>query len=422
MFLTERELIKQIITVHHKKYATGLFWQPLSVGNTPHSYAKQLAKNTDKKYNLFTEYKSMIGLANSRDGARVGMPSAAVEVINSLSELVSFLGVFNAGEHFYLIAVRNGIIIRDILIEQEDVARKTYIELSKIPDWGALFAPASWGIPKSQDKNLYDLIKHGNFAKLRQISVVKSVVPSILIAVLFILFGVFVLNHPIDNSANTNKPKINSELAAEYHRQIELKKQAITDKKLEEPEILVEYPYDNLPDVVERANLCYKAIAFVMQPIPGWNQTYAKCDSEFVSVNLSRDFGTLNDFYEYGATLMPGAIVQQVSENEMIVRVKLPELKTYSGLDERDQMTALRDIMTSFQQINTNADIQAVTDIIQTGDSTEDIHVLEISASSKLIPSEFMQIFKDFQGVYLTSVVWRANTRTWNYEVIVYTK
>ena len=96
-------MIKQVINLHHKKYATGLFWQPLSIGNTAHGYAKQLSKNTDKKYNLFTEYKSMIGLVNSHDGAHVGMPSAAVEVVNSLSEFVSFIGVFRYGDYFYLV-------------------------------------------------------------------------------------------------------------------------------------------------------------------------------------------------------------------------------------------------------------------------------------------------------------------------------
>jgi hypothetical protein len=423
MFPTERELIKQIINFHHKKYATGLFWQPLGVGNTAHGYAKQLARNTDKKYNLFTEYKSMVGLVNSRDGARVGMPSAAVEIVNSLSELVSFLGVFKYGEYFYLIAVRNGIIIRDILIDREDVARKTYTELINIPDWGALFAPSGWGIPKSQEKDLADLVKHGNFAKLHQISVVKSIVPSILFAVLFTLFGVYVLTHPISNNTGGKKPGLNSELAAEYRRQIELKKQEIIDKKLEEkPEEPIQYPYDNLPNVAERANLCYKAIAFVMQPIPGWNQTYAKCDTDYVFANFTRDFGTLNDFYEIGAQLMPGAIVQQVSDDEIIVRVKLPKLNTFASLDERDQVTVMRDIATNFQQININANIQPVTDTISRGDKTEDLHIVEVGASSKLIPSEFIHIFDGFSGVYMTSISWRANTRMWNYEVIIYTK
>lgn len=416
-------MIKQIITVHHKKYATGLFWQPLGVGNTPHSWAKQLARNANKKYNLYTDYKSMVGVTNSHDGAHIGMPSAAVEVINSLSDIISFLGVFQAGNYFYLVAVRNGIIIRDILIETESEARKTFTELTKLPDWGALFAPSVWGIPKSQEKNISDLIRYGAISRLHPISVAKSVIPSLLFAILFVLFGIYVLNHPVSGDG-AKKPNLNTELAAEYRRQIELKKQEIIEKKLEQ-EIEVqkfEYPYDNLPNVQERADLCYKAIAFVMQPIPGWNQTYAKCDTEYVSANFTRDFGTLNDFYVYGAELMPGAVVQQVSENEMIVRVKLPVLKTYSSLDEHDQMSAVRDITTRFQQVNIKADIQPLTDTVRNGNKTEEIHVIEIGASSKLIPSEFVQVFNDIQGVYMTSVSWRANTRTWNYETIIYTK
>lgn len=112
-------MIKQVITVNRKKYAAGLFWQPVAVGNAVNIYANQLEKNTKVKYTLYVEYKAMVGLATSHEGLRFGMPSAAAEVMNSLSELVSFLGVFKAGNNFYLLAVRNGMIIRDVLLETE---------------------------------------------------------------------------------------------------------------------------------------------------------------------------------------------------------------------------------------------------------------------------------------------------------------
>ena len=416
-------MIKQTITVHRKKFATGLFWQPVGVGGTSRNWAKQLAKTADKKYSLYAEYRAMIGLASSRDGVRSGMHSAAAQIVESLSEFISFLAVFKVDTYFYLVAVRNGIIIRDNLIENEETARKLYTELSSIPDWGALIAPASWGIPKSQEKNISDLIRNDNIARLRPIGVVKTVWPSVVFVVLFILFGIFILNNPVKTGSDKGA-KLNTELANEYRKQIELKKQEILDKKLAQEAAIqsFQYPYDNLPNVMERANLCYKAIAFVMQPIPGWNQTLTKCDNEYVSATFMRDFGTLNDFYEIGGELMPGAIVQQISDDEIIVRVKLPMLKTYSSLDERDPISAARDIASVFQQINTRADINNVTDTILNNGVAETLHVTEVAASSKLIPSEFMYAFKDFQGVYMTSVSWRANTRTWNYEVIIYTK
>jgi len=419
----ERELIKQIITVRHKKFATGLFWQPLGVGGNARNWANQLAKTADKKYNFFTEYKSMIGLASSRDGARAGMASAAAQIVDSLSELISFLAVFSVDKYFYLVAVRNGIIIRDVLIENQDAARKLYTELASIPDWGALIAPASWGMPKSQEKNISELIENNSVARLHQIGLVKSVLPSVLFAILFVLFGAYILTKPLKTPSD-NGAKLNPELANEYRRQIELKKQEVLDKRLAQEAAAqsFKYPYDNLPNVNERANLCYKAIAFVMQPIAGWNQTFAKCDGEYVSATFMRDFGTLNDFYEIGGELMPGAIVQQTSEDEIIVRVKLPVLQTRSSLDERDAITAARDVASVFQQINMRANINTVTDTVLNNGVAENINVIEVAASSKLIPSEFMYAFKDFQGVYMTSVSWRANTKLWNYEVIIYTK
>lgn len=419
-------MIKQVITVNHKKYATGLFWQPVSVGNTPYNYARQLARTVNnKRYSLYVDYKSMVGLGATRDGARFGMPSAAAEIVDSLSEFVSFLGVFVANKHYYLLAVRNGVVIYDFLIETEQEARKKYTELSGIPDWGALFAPASWGMPKSQEKFLYEIISGKVNAKLRQISMVKSLIPSVFFISLFVLGGVYLLRSPLMDMLIPKKTvQLDPELAAEYKRQIEIKNQELDEqfeivKKEPEPIVL---PYDNLPDVMERANLCYKAIGFVMQPVVGWNQKYAKCDEEYVTANFVRDFGTLNDFYDVGAELMPGAVVQQVSEDEIIVRVKLPKLETFSSLDRRDQADAMRDIVTNFQKINTRVNIEGIKDTLTNGEESVDLNVIEVGVTSKLVPSELMHAFYDFGGVYMTAVSWNVNTRVWNYEIIVYTK
>ena len=416
-------MIKQVITVNRRKFATGLFWQPLGVGNTAQNYAKELAKNSDRKYTLYIGYKSMVGLTDTHEGAVAGMPSAAVEIVSSLSDLVSFLGVFQADNYYYLVAVRNGVIIRDILLNDAESARRLYTELSEIPDWGALFAPSAWGIPKSQEKSLSDLIGRGVSIKLRQISTAKSIIPSILFMILFVIFGYFVVKNSSSNQG-VNKPVISQERIEEYKKQLESKAQKIADKVL--PAVTVDkpidYAYNHLPNPMERADLCYRAIAFVMQPITGWNQTFAKCDEEFVTANFSRDFGTLNDFYEIGGDLMPGATVQQMSEDEIIVRVKLPQLKTGSSIDERDQTTLMRDVATIFQQANINADIHGVVDKVANGDKTENVYVTEVGVASKLVPTEFMRAFDEFSGVYMTTVTWRANTRMWNYEVIIYSK
>jgi len=247
-------------------------------------------------------------------------------------------------------------------------------------------------------------------------------IPTIVFLILFAIFGYVVLKNSVINQ-DVNKPTISAEKIAEYKRQIEEKTQKMAEKIMPvTTEQNVDYAYNHLPDVNERAELCYRAIAFVMQPVMGWNQTYARCDEEYVTANFSRDFGTLNDFYDIGGDLMPGAMVQQMSEDEIVVRIKLPALKTYSSIDERDQTTLMRDVTTVFQQSNINANIQGVIDRVSNGSDVENIYVTEVGVSSKLIPSEFMRAFDEFDGVYMPSVTWRANPKVWDYEVIIYSK
>ena len=110
--LGQREKLQgNIITIKRKKYATGLFWQPIGAGFVARTYARNLSRGVDRKYNMYAEYRSMVGLGSRRAGHRSGMSVAAAEVMNSLTEFNSFLGVFPAGDQFYLVAVRNGIIL-----------------------------------------------------------------------------------------------------------------------------------------------------------------------------------------------------------------------------------------------------------------------------------------------------------------------
>lgn len=421
-------MIKQVITVNRKKYAAGLFWQSVAVGNAVAVYAKQLEKNTKTKYTLFVEYKSMIGFATSHEGLHAGMSSAAAEVMNSLSEYVSFLCVFKAGNNFYLLAVRNGMILRDVLIETEEEARKTYVELSAMPDWSALFAPSEWGMPKSQERELSKVIGGVVGAKLQQVNVFRTLIPSALIILVFLLIVFLVVRvSDLHKITAPKTPQLSPEMIAEYQRQIEIKNKELDEqfnieKKQEEKRQQILYPYNTLPYVMDKANLCYKAIGFVMQPVLGWVQNGAECDQNFVTATFRREYGTLNDFYAVGAELMPGAQVEQMSNNEVRVKVKLPELKTHKSIDDRDQATVMRDMISKYQKYNMIAEIRPGAEGVQNSEEKQMVNVIQITATSKLIPSEYMLMFDGFQGVNLKSVEWSNTSRMWKYNIVVYTK
>lgn len=415
-------MIKSVITINRKKYATGLFWQPVEVGANTYLYARQLITSTQKKYTLFTEYKNMIGLSDGRGGIRAGMSAAAAEVAAALSSLVSFLAVFQVENNYYLVAVRNGVIIRDVLIETEHDARKLYVELSAMPDWTALFSPAAWGMPRSQEKFLSELIRNGSVAKLRQISIVKSVTPLVFLVCALSILGLLLVYSPLFRAPKVKAVKIDQKVVEEFQRQIQEKNEE-ADKKIEVQKKEIKYPYNTLPDVMERARLCYKAIGFVMQPVAGWEQRDPRCEQQNVTVVFSRTFGSLNGFYEIGSDLMPGGVVTQNSDRQVSVSMKLPELQVGKSIDERDQETVLRDLVSIFQQANINADIRVVNDTVKTIlNKVETVNVIKVTAHSKLVPMEFMQAFKDYDGVYMDSVGWNVNGKIWDYSVLVYTK
>lgn len=417
-------MANHIISVHRKKYAAGLFWQPIVGGVGGRIGARRLARSVDGRYSLYVEYNQMFGLAPSRSGYRAGMPSAAAEVVEAFAEHSSFLAAFIVNGGCYIVAVRNGIILQDKIYASESVARKEYASLAEMPDWGAFVAPSAWGVPRAIERNIEDVITGHSHTALRSISLSQSIVVSLILLVVFLVLvgSVFRTSILETISPKVQVSKIDPELAAEYKRQIEEKnKELDTEFKIEKVKPLV-MPYDVLPDVTARAEVCYQAMGFLMQPIAGWNQTSVRCDEGHATVQLRRSFGTLGDFYTIATELMPGAFVQELSDDLVSVRVALPKVETIASIDERDTDTIIRDVTTIFQGMNTIADIHAVTDTVTNGVDTAYFDIVEIAASSKLVPMQFMQMFENFGGVYLTACDWNATSRTWNYEVIIYAK
>ena len=114
--------LNEVLRVNKKRYAAGLFWQPIGVGYTPRKYAAVLSHNSNIHAGLFVEYKSMVGLGAKHKGYYSGVPSLAAEVVDVLSEYSSFLAVFFVDKKYYLLAVRNGIILADKLFSNESAS------------------------------------------------------------------------------------------------------------------------------------------------------------------------------------------------------------------------------------------------------------------------------------------------------------
>ena len=423
----ERELAGQYIYIKRKKYAAGLLWQPLVAGYTARAYAYKLARGIDRRLNRYISYHGMIGLGARVNGQRSGMPSIAAEIVDALPGYASMLCAFKVGDKFILVVVRNGVILDDLIFDSESSAREKYAEFSEIPDWNAVFAPASWGMPRSEERDLAELISGNSHGVLRPISRLGAGVISLGLLCIFGFLFLYLFREPI-NEIFSPKPQIakqNPELAAEYKRQIEEKNKEL-DKEfnMRQPEPIepLVMPFELLPDPAERANLCYRAIGFLMQQVAGWNQTVAECGETHAFATFKRSFGTLADFYAVAENVMPGVFVQEISDDEILVRAKLPERIAVPSQDSRDADTIVRELTSRFQSINMDANITVVVDAVANQTQTAELYVVEVAAESKLVPEQFMLIFEDFGGVYMTKAAWNVARKTWNYEVIIYAK
>jgi len=405
-----------------KRFAAGLFWQPVGVGYNARGYARTLSRNSKQKSNLFVEYKSMVGLAPRRGGYSMGMPSAAAEIVDALSEYSSFLAVFAVDKKFYLVAVRNGIILADKLFLSESDARTEYTKFAKIPDWSAFIAPDSWGMPRAMEKDLAALLNRRVKYKLRAIVLWRARLFSLILLAAFFAGMYFFFREPLTQMMEKKPVAVEPKVIEEYNRQVDEKSKEL-DKKFEVRDYKpIVMPYDSLPVPEQRAKQCYQAIGFLMQPITGWVQSNVVCDETKASAEFNRKFGSLDEFYMVAEKLLPGVTVAELDDNTVTVTVALPEVERIASQDANDAETIERNVISLFQSMRTKVKTEIVVDTLTNGVDTAKLNIVEVAVASKLTPMQFTKMFEDYGGVYITRCAWNAISRTWNYEVIIYAK
>jgi len=423
-------LAGQVITILRKKYATGLFWQPLPAGSNARQYAKSLAKSIGGSLRIFVEYRQMVGLGSMRGGHRSGMNSAAIEVMEAMSSAVSFLAAFATNNGFWVMAARNGVILEDKLYPTEVDAKNAAFKLATLPDWTEIIAPVNWMMPRAVEKHLEDMISGVSKYVLKPVSNLRSNFFVFLALVLICAFIFKIYQKPIMQAIHP-KPTagLSPELSEEYKRQME-EKQRLLDQQFKaqlppapQPVLVaLVMPYDNLPDPNARAEQCWKAIGFLMQQIPGWTQQEVICGAKSATATLTRGYATLSDLYAVLAELMPGVTVVEKSDSMVTLTVSMPALELRRSVSDLDADAIARDVKSMFQSVGIPANVNTTVETFSNANFNESVHIVNVSVETKLVPKEFVHIFGDFAGFSMPTVKWNAIRRTWNYEVKIYAK
>jgi hypothetical protein len=372
----------------------------------------------------------MIGLSNRRVGARVGMPVAAAEVVESFGES-TFLSAFSVREGWWILAVRGGVVIRDKVFTDSALAKKEYLDLGAMPDWNVLVAPADWNAPSAVERNLADLVSGSKKYRLASISRLPGYIITFAVLGGAIFTGYNFFEEPLKKmlAPRPQQLKIDPKIAEEYKKKLE---QISAPAPKEPPKAVhVPLPYESLPALADKANQCWRAIAFLSQQITGWVVDSISCRDGEANAHLLRNHGTIGDLYSEVRKKMPNVAVDETGGSDVILTAKLKPLETsrHEPAFTSDQvMTAVQSV---FQRIEENVDFRRDFEDLPVPELGEnevpdtdrsDVPVVKIDATSKLQPREFIKIMDDVGSIGMPSVKWDNQNRNWAYEVIIYVK
>jgi hypothetical protein len=392
--------------------------------------AAKISHSANVRASLFVSFKGMIGLSSRRAGGRAGMPVAAAEVIESFGEN-TFLSAFSVREGWWLLAVRGGIVIRDKVFTDGAPAKNEYLELGVMPDWSVLVAPADWSAPGAVERNLADVVSGNRKYRLASISHLPGYIVSLAVLGGAVFAGYNFFQEPLKKmlAPRPQKLRIDPKIAEEYKKKLEL----IDAPAPKEPpkKIHVPVPYESLPSLADKADQCWRAIAFLSQQITGWVVESIACKDGEANAHLLRNHGTIGDLYSEVGKKMPKVSVDETGGNDVILTAKLRPLKTSAREPEFTSDEIMTAVQSVFQRIDEDVDFRrdfvelslpeaGENEILDT--SLADVPVVKIDAVSKLQPSEFIKIMSDVGSVEMPSVKWDNQNRNWIYEVIIYVK
>ena len=163
-----------VVTVDGQKYAVGLVWQPVQNLDDP---IVEIRESADSEagadlYCLRPAATPQYGIGYSELGHRDGMPSLASAVAAALTDRTSVCAVFRVDEGWWLLAIRNDLILaeEDIVFEKEIDAQKAYAAMMAVPDWDLRIVPPEWNIEGVENQDLGKLITGTRKVRLQEIN------------------------------------------------------------------------------------------------------------------------------------------------------------------------------------------------------------------------------------------------------------
>lgn len=263
-----------------KKYAWGLIWDlpNLELENDKLSkrkiakQAKEAAPSMGANLYLVTEHQYALGSTSHEQAS--GMRSVATSLMDRWGD--SFVAAFELENFYYLIAVKDGIVIPGSDVRTNSVDEAMNFVNSKLTsdesdEWGRIVAPATWDIPKSTEEK-FDLVIRASRSRIRlKDATTKSLLKKAVIlssAAIICYGGYYAYNlyeaHKIE--AEQALQKLNASKAMQAAK---MRAQNAAKNEL--------WPWDNQPIGQYAIATCQSAMSNIPVILPGYAFTGLSC-------------------------------------------------------------------------------------------------------------------------------------------------
>ena len=411
------------ITVNGTVYATSIFWQPLQNPDNPLPEVRETAENVLDNADLYVIRPSgmpQYGLGISSEGHRAGMPVAALSLAEAFSDVPSSVSVFKVPEGWWFIAVRNDLILseEDMLYLNEEDAKRNFVSMMAVPDWGRRVAPASWQIEGAEERSIDEVFAKAPKVKLLKLKKELSIkaVSILVAAVVLIGWGAFSLLSYMFGS---------SEVIREVIAPPPVVKPVVEEPK----EVVVPKPWEDLVVPGEFMKVCSDSAALLVSAtVPGWVIGDIKCQLTGLSTSWNMQWGRVGNFMagmkkynidglHYTVAAGGRSATGTIQFNNLRKAASAPTLTTQEITDD------LTDI---FQAVNMPVQL-SVTELKPdvknaVGDNAEGFSYVSFGFSSALPVSEWNHFFDKFGALELTSLVYSTASNNWKYEGRIYGK
>ena len=420
-----------VVSVAGQRYAVGLIWQPLQNLDDPILEVRETAESEmgADLYCLRPAATPQYGIGRTELDHRDGMPSLAAAVASVFADEPSMCGVFKVEEGWWLIAVRNDLILaeEDIVFSNEEEARRAYASLMAVPDWGVRIVPAEWQSEGTEDRDLATILQKARKVRLQPINAVRRTKFLLLIAVVIVLIVAWLIYSLIALWKNVFPDK-----------KVEHKIQEPTVLPPVRPEPEKPKPWETVVDLTAFLNQCWVS-SYQIQAvvIPGWTMGNIECTPSGVATSWR-----LTNIKEGRLTWMNFGLDEYQLENMKIdvsatgdsatgkmVFTKLPMIASVPKLTAAELENDLKEIKQATNLNGLQYSRQTLLDPPNRPDGTRPANqksytYYSFAVSSDMSPKEWEWFFDKFSGLELLRIQYtpKGNGNNWTYEGRIYAK